>query len=213
MSMAVQLPHPIKSAIEDDSAHICQPHIKNITQSAFFHLENISRLQLCISDGVAEGLSYASTSDLEHCCWILPGSSSKTKNSAARVLIRSLQHISPNRHHHSLAPSQVLQTPPTKVTILLLIIPQISLNYTPHPAWFSRIKGNDRKWADSTRSIRATLSVCWLLFILHLCIYEVFSSFQSWFNGFQRWDAPQQPPSRRFKWFVYFKAAVVRLHL
>lgn len=143
----------------------------------FFHLENISRLQLCISDGVAEALSYASSSDLEHCSWILPGSSSKSKNSAARVLIPSLQHINPNHHHHSLAPGQVLQTPPTKV-----MIPQISSNYPPHPAWISRIKGNNRKCADSTWPSQALLSVCRLLFILRLCIYEVFSSFQARFD-------------------------------
>lgn len=107
MLMAVQSPHPLKSTTEDDSAHICQPHIKNITQRAFFHLKNISRLQSCISDGMAEALGYASTSDLEHCSRILPGSSSKAKNSAAAVLNETRQHINRNHHHDSLAPSKV----------------------------------------------------------------------------------------------------------
>lgn len=206
MSMAVQLPHPLKSTTEDDSTHICQPHIKNINQSAFFHLKNISRLQLCISDppltsNTAAEFCLAVPTNPRILQWEL--SSKACSTSTPTIIITRWLPVK----------SRLLQTPPTRVTILLLIIPQISSNYTPHPAWISRIKGNDRKWADSTWQSQATLSVCWLLFILHLCICEVFSSFQARFDEFQRWDAPQQPPSERFKWFVYFKATGVRLHL
>lgn len=134
MSMAVQLPHPLKS-IEDDSAHICQPHIKNkCLLSPREHLQT----------------------PIVHLRWLPPLTSNTAAESCLAVPAkpRILKREFSSKACSTSTPTiiitrwlpvkfRLLQTPPTKVAILLLIIPQISSNYTPHPAWNSRIKGND----------------------------------------------------------------------
>ena len=88
-----------------DSTLSYQSHIKSITNSAFYHLRNISRLRPSLSDSVAETLIHAFvTSRLDYCNGVLFGVPKKyldrlqyVQNSAARVLTRTKpwQHITP----------------------------------------------------------------------------------------------------------------------
>ena len=88
-----------------DSTLSFESHIKSVTKSAFFHLKNISRLRLSLSESVAETLIHSFISSrLDYCNAILFGLPDTTldrlqyvQNSAARVLTRTRrwEHITP----------------------------------------------------------------------------------------------------------------------
>ncbi|XDV31632.1 hypothetical protein PO909_002599 [Leuciscus waleckii] len=82
-----------------------EPHIKQITRTAFFHLKNIARLRPSLSFSAAETLIHAFiTSRIDYCNSILYGTTLKSlnklqyiQNSAARLLThtRTRDHITP----------------------------------------------------------------------------------------------------------------------
>ena len=83
-----------------DSNLTFEPHINQITKTAYFHLRNVARLRPFLSFSAAETLIHAFvTSRLDYCNSVLFGSTSKVlnklqliQNSAARLLTRTCSH-------------------------------------------------------------------------------------------------------------------------
>ncbi|XP_032387662.1 uncharacterized protein LOC116699262 [Etheostoma spectabile] len=97
--------HGLHLGVIMDSTLSFQQHIKNTTKTAFYHLQNISRLRQWLSNSVAETLIHSFiTSRLDYCNGILFGLPSKStdrlqyvQNSAARMLTHTKLglHITP----------------------------------------------------------------------------------------------------------------------